>query len=372
MRSSIFRAVCFTAIAGSSLIARAQDFYVVVGAFASDKGASEIKSYRPDQIVDTSYTISDDNKLMHFYVLKITGKEDADPKNGTLREAVESFNGKAAISRNAETSRELPAAGNASGLLIEGSSASASSSNASGAHTPPKAVGKYFKFNIQTPEGQPLAAKVHEFDFEKGRAVASYNSDAFIDLLRPARGGKPIAVVCGLFGYKEIYKYIDYANPSRTDKEAYLDANGVWVIPYNLERVEAGDVSPMHNVSFYKDAAIMRKSSTRDLDELVKMMHMNPYYEITIHAHCNKRKKGEIIAPGGKNYFDAEGSYKLVGTAKDLTTLRAETIKEYLSDQGVEPERIRIFSWGSSDRLIRSEGPEADLNDRIEIEFTRD
>jgi outer membrane protein OmpA-like peptidoglycan-associated protein len=145
------------------------------------------------------------------------------------------------------------------------------------------------------------------------------------------------------------------------------------VIPYKLERLEKGDVSYMYNVSFYKDAAIMRKPSQADLDELVKMMQSNPYYEITVHAYCNGRSKREIIAPGeSKNYFDMDGSVKVKGNAKELTRLRAEAVRSYLVDHGINRDRIDIYSWGANDMLVRSDSPNASINDRIEIEITRD
>jgi outer membrane protein OmpA-like peptidoglycan-associated protein len=249
-------------------------------------------------------------------------------------------------------------------------SSSGSAANAGGA--PPKPVGKYFKFKIESPEGNPLSAQVHHVDFEKGRELAAYDANAFVDLLRPGQSD-PMAVVCGIFGYKEIHKYIDYSDPSSTDEEAYVDAQGAWVIPYKLERLEEGDVSIMYNVSFYKDASIMRKLSQTDLDELVKMMHSNPYYEITIHAHCNGKNKREIIALGSnKNYFDVAGSIKVTGSAKDLTVFRAEAIRSYLVDHGVDVRRTKIFPWGGSDMLVKADSPYANLNDRIEIEIIRD
>ena len=180
-------------------------------------------------------------------------------------------------------------------------------------------------------------------------------------------------MVFSRFGYKEVHKYVDYTDPSKTDNDAYVDAQGVWVIPYRLERVEAGDVSVMYNVSFYKDAAIMRKTSQVDLDELAGMMHKNPYYEITIHAHCNGKKKREVLALGAKkNYFDVDGSVRLTASARDLTALRAEAIRSYLVDHGVDPQRVNVFAWGGSDMLVKEDSPNANVNDRIEIEFTRD
>lgn len=117
----------------------------------------------------------------------------------------------------------------------------------------------------------------------------------------------------------------------------------------------------------------MHPSSQTDLDELVRMMHMNPYYEIVIHAHCNGKNRRDILAPGPqRNYFDTAGAVRVAGTAKKLTALRAEAIRAYLMDHGIDPARIEIFPWGTSDMLVDEDSPEASLNDRIEIEFTRD
>lgn len=352
----VIRAACIAAIVGSPLIACSQHYYVVVGAFAAEENASEFKGYVPVQVTDTMYMGSERENLLQFYLLKTSDKESAIAKTFELRKTIESW-GRSAVTMDESSS----------------ASASSSSATASAGLVPPKPVGKYFKFKIESPEGEAVPGKVHHVDLTEGRELGSYSTNTFVDLLRPGHTNEPMAVVCGMFGYKEIYKYIDYANPSATDHEAYVDAQGVWVIPYKLERAEAGDVSPMYNVSFYKDAAIMRKSSQTDLDELVRMMQRNPYYEITIHAHCNGKNKRDIIALGpDKNYFDVAGSVELTGSAKDLTALRAEAIRSYLADHGIDPKRAKIFSWGGSDMLVKADSPQANVNDRIEIEFTRD
>lgn len=379
MRSIFIKAACIAAILCNPWIAYSQHYYVVVGAFATDEKASEFKGYLPAEVTDTSYTISDKENLLHFYVLRTADKGSAISKSMHLQEAIESFRTPETKVAAGNPERNLQVSAgperSASELVSEASSASASSGGAmaSAGNVPPKPVGKYFKFKIESPEGQLLNAQVHHVDFEHGRELAAYNSDTFVDLLKPGESNKPMAVVCGLFGYKEIEQHIDYTDPSRTVEEAYVDPQGAWVIPYKLERVEKGDVSTMYNVSFYKDAAVMRKTSQVDLDELVRMMHMNPYYEITIHSHCNGRKKRDIITPGAnRNYFDAAGSVLVTGTAKDLTTLRAESVRGYLVDHGIDANRIDIFSWGASDMLVKADSPESFVNDRIEIEFTRD
>ena len=383
MRSFIFQAVCIAAFLSSPWTACSQNYYVVVGAFAAKENASEFKGYLPVQLTDTSYSVFGKENLQHFYVLKTSDRESAIARTMDLKKVIgewqseervslptsaeERITGNIVLATQSAEMSDFPVGANSS------ASASASASLAGAADIAPRPAGKYFKFRIESPEGRPLNAKLHHVDFANGRELATYETNTYVNLLRPGHSATPMAVVCGMFGYKEIQKFIDYSNPYAFDNDAYVDSDGAWVIPYRLERVEAGDVSTMYNVSFYHDAAIMRKSSQKDLDELVTMMRHNPYYEITIHSHCNGRNKRDILAPGAsRNYFDVAGSVQVSGSAKDLTELRAEAIRSYLMDHGIDPTRIDIFSWGASDMLVRPDDPNAAINDRIEIEFTRD
>lgn len=381
MKSIYLRAACVAAILGSPLIALSQQYYVVIGAFATKENASEFKGYLPTQSRDTSFTFSEKESLLHLYVLKTSDREGAISKTLHLKKQIESLNPTSVHSDAAHAEvdlqgNELIIAGSEPASIapeITGASGSASQFTANAGAAPVTPRGKFFKFTIQTPQGKVVPGRVHHVDFANRRELAAYTSDTNVDLLRPGNNSKPMEVVCGVFGFKEIQKYINYSNPSTLDQQAYVDANGTWVIPYVLEPVEKGDVSVMYNVSFYKDAVIMRGQSKVDLDQLVNMMRDNPYYEITIHSHCNGKNKREIIGLGAnKNYFDASGSSTFQASAKELTKLRAEAIRSYLVVHGIDGNRANIFSWGGSDMLVRDNSIESNLNDRIEIEIMRD
>lgn len=383
MKSILLKVACIATLLSSPWTVCSQQYFVVVGAFAAVENAGEFKGYLPGQSLDTTYTFTEKENLIHLYVLKTSDKESAISKTMRLKKEMKSLN---AFENNlSDLSPETdpsetpvmatgpaPVKGGDKSEDISGS-ASASEGVANAAGVPAKPKGKYFKFTIEKPEGGLLPGKVHHVDLNSEQELAAYNANTFVDLLRPGITAEPMTVVCGIFGYKEIHKHFYYANPSFTDEQAYMDAQGTWVIPYKLERVEKGDVSLMYNVSFYKDAVVMRKPSQVDLDELVNMMRENPFYEITIHAHCNGKGKKEIIALGAdKNYFDVSGSTRMKGSAKTLTTLRAEAIRSYLADHGIDASRTTIYSWGGRDMLVNATSSEANLNDRIEIEITRD
>lgn len=352
-----------------------QNYYVVVGAFSTDKDdVREFKSYLPGSQVDTFYTTYQQDGLMHFYVLKTSSKEQAVERSLTLQSALEGRNTSMGSkdSFRPETTIETPANLSEPEFgFTTASSKAAEGMIASGAGAPVKPKGKFFKFAVMSPEGSNVQAQVHHVDLEKGKELGAFNTNSYIDVSRPGKNS-PMTVVCGVFGYKEIEKYIDFNNPSETDG-AFQDENGAWVIPYALEPLERGDVSVMYNVAFYKDAVMMIPSSKGNLDDLVNMMKANPNYVIKVHAHANGMNARKIIVMGeNSHYFDADNSNQKKAGPKELTNLRAEAIRSYLGEHGVDKERVKVYGWGASDMLVSAEDPHSRLNDRVEIEILRD
>ncbi|HMD80234.1 MAG TPA: OmpA family protein, partial [Anaerolineales bacterium] len=235
-----------------------------------------------------------------------------------------------------------------------------------------KVRGKLFKFQLQTVDGNTIHGEVHNVDYRRGREIAAYKTDEYVDVLPPSRDNNPMSIVCGIFGYKEVVKMVDYNNPS-IEASVTKDEKGAWVIPYQLERLKKGDVSVMYHVAFYKDAVVMLAQSMAEMGELVNMMKDNPNYKIKIHGHCNGNNTRKIIALGpSKNYFTMQGSDERNGSAKELSKLRAEAVQNYLEDQGVPKNRSTVYAWGGQNMLVPETSTSAKLNDRIEIEIQGD
>jgi len=94
---------------------------------------------------------------------------------------------------------------------------------------------------------------------------------------------------------------------------------------------------------------------------------------IKVHGHCNGTNDRKIIALGAsKNYFDIQGSDERNGSAKELSSLRAEAVRSYLLDNGIENNRIKTYAWGGLNMLAGEHSTSAKLNDRIEIEILDD
>jgi outer membrane protein OmpA-like peptidoglycan-associated protein len=89
-----------------------------------------------------------------------------------------------------------------------------------------------------------------------------------------------------------------------------------------------------------------------------------------LHGHTNGNYHGKIITLGpDKNFFSVLGSTNTMGTAKDLSYDRAETIKEYLEANGIEPSRIEVKAWGGKRPLYDKHSVNAKKNVRVEVEI---
>jgi len=378
------QAVLITVLAGMFVPGIAQkNYYVVVGAFSTEGNAKDFTTYLPSLRADTAYLMTNDKNVVHLFVLRTDNEDAAIAKSEQLQHSLEQSGGKLSgayesifVSNLREVKKvSVTRAGDSESALKKSKDAASSRSPAgvSAGHVlaPEAAAGKLFKFTIVDPAGRELDGKVHYVDLRTERDLATYPAFVYTPLLNPGEKDD-VAIVCGLFGYKPDEKYLNYADPSSIEG-AYRDEKGAWVIPYNLERLKKGDVSVMYNVSFHKDAAIMKPESKIDLDELVKMMNDNPNYEITIHGHCNGKENRNITAMGNsQDYFTTRDSRQFFGTAKELSALRAEAIRKYASQHGIDEKRMRIYAWGGRYKLVKTDSEAAQLNDRIEIEIRKD
>lgn len=350
--------------------ASGQNYYLVVGAFATEDDAiTQFTSYLPENGRDTAYSVTGDNNVLHLYVLKSTNQEEIVTKTLALQRVLEK---NSVVAQNTGiTTPVMPESAVIATTPVSASAGAAEEVTASSGDVPPTPRGQYFKFTIHSPAGAAVPGILHRIDLKEGKVLDTHDPDTYIDILPPVESGK-IPVIFGKFGYKEVYKYIDYHDPSSTPG-AHLDVNGAWVIPYTAERLEKGDVSVMYNVSFNPNEVMMVPASRDDMDELVRMMKWNPNYVIRIHAHCNGRGKREIRMPGVPfSWFKTQAETTIVASAKELTRYRAELVRKYLMENGIRDERILIQSWGASDMVVDHDGPYNHLNDRVEIEILAD
>jgi outer membrane protein OmpA-like peptidoglycan-associated protein len=387
MKQRIAKAIIYSVLLTVSAPAICQHYYVIIGAFAIESNAKKLTGYARSKYFDAQYSINKKNKLFHVYILSTSSKHEAIMRTLEMQKETEfkdawlyhGFLGDDHLLVEKKPLVDIKPVIMPDSIIVEAvtinpikaveSAPLLPADSAALATTPPlNPKGKIFKFIITTDEGKPLSGQVHAVDRRRGRDLASFTSNHYVDVT-PKGGSNLMTVVCGIFGYKETEKIIDYSDPKHIDG-AQQDSLGAWVVPFKLERLAKGDVSVMYNVSFYKDAVVMLPASKKELDELVNLMNLYQDYKITVHGHCNGRNDRKIIALGTtKNYFHIEGSNEINGTAKQLSEFRAEAVQSYLIDQGIDASRIKIYGWAAEGMLVDQNSTSAKLNDRIEIEI---
>lgn len=104
----------------------------------------------------------------------------------------------------------------------------------------------------------------------------------------------------------------------------------------------------LRNVFFDFDKFNLRKSSIEELDRIIEFMELNPELHIEVNGHT------DII--GTKNYN------------KILSTNRAKTVKEYLLENGISPNRIHSNAlWFSTPSVSTHSSVGRQVNRRVEF-----
>ncbi len=232
-------------------------------------------------------------------------------------------------------------------------------------------VGKNFYFKLfRASNNAVVEGDVDAIDFEKSRLMATYKGNNPVKVLMPAGKSKQVSFVCEVFGYRKLQKEFDPAGPS---EEFYLDEDGNLVLPFELIRLQKGDIAIMYNVFFFKDAGVMRPESRYEVNNLLELLNENPSYKIVIHGHTNGNAAGKIISMGStENYYSLTGTKEGFGTAKNLSEERALVMKKYLISKGVDAERMDIQAWGGKKPIHDKHAVRANENVRVEIEILSD
>ena len=233
------------------------------------------------------------------------------------------------------------------------------------------ALTKVFFFKVYTLGAQPKAAKVEMIDVDREKKVNYFKANEPV-VLKSINTSGDLRFDCIVAGYRRVTRAVNFKNPTTAEAGIVLEDNKV-IVPFELTRLKKGDKEILYNIYFYKDAAIMRPESKYELDELLAMMNENSKYRIKLHGHTNGKASGKIIEMGeSKNFFSLTGSKDGFGSAKKLSEERAQLIREYLTSEGVAPERMEIKAWGGKKPIYELDHAQASSNVRVEVEILAD
>jgi outer membrane protein OmpA-like peptidoglycan-associated protein len=103
------------------------------------------------------------------------------------------------------------------------------------------------------------------------------------------------------------------------------------------------------------------------------MLQENPGYRIRLHGHTNGDQGRDMVTLGeSQNLFATDQANKqIAGSAKELSSLMAETVKIYLVNNGIESSRIATRGEGGKQMIFDPKSTLASGNDRVEVEVIR-
>jgi outer membrane protein OmpA-like peptidoglycan-associated protein len=400
--------------------------YVVIGAFAIHNNAIKFTRHASHLHLSAKFEMNPGRNLYYVYVLSTDDREQAIREANKLRSETEftdtwvysgamgPFNGEHDVSRGvdinpvtqskmdnvpSEPIAQQPVVGSGSKSSTSAStvddptpqvsSSSTTPTQSTQTGTPPgqeeskeqassslpdnsdEIQGKNFEFKIfRSSDREPLQGDVDIVDTEKSRKLGTYKGNTPVRVSSPSTKSGIVTLVCEVFGYRKVQKEINYSAP---EGEGVTVEDGSIKVPFELVRLQKGDIAVMYNVYFFKDAAVMRPESRYEVTSLLEMLQENPNYKIKIHGHTNGRSHGKIISMGEtKNFFSLTDTKDGFGSAKRLSEERAKVIHEFLTTNGIDANRTQVKAWGGKRPIQDKHSTRANENVRVEIEIVED
>jgi outer membrane protein OmpA-like peptidoglycan-associated protein len=123
---------------------------------------------------------------------------------------------------------------------------------------------------------------------------------------------------------------------------------------FRMHKLKKGNIDFLPKIFFEPNDEQIVSNSMRDMERILRLMEMNKKLEITLEGHSN-------------------GFYPSTEVDNVLSLKRAETVKKWLTDNGIEPERIATKGFGSEKMLypMAQDEQEEGMNRRVEINISR-
>lgn len=145
-------------------------------------------------------------------------------------------------------------------------------------------------------------------------------------------------IVALLPGYKQSSIVFFYFNPP-----IETGPNKEVIITLTLEKAKSASFIEFSHVQFYEGTASLRAVSRNELDELSYLLKENPNCKIAIHGYSKE-------------------------TGSGLSLARAETVKTYLVQHGIDASRILT----KGDEVQNTNDGTSINSDSVEVEFVKD
>jgi outer membrane protein OmpA-like peptidoglycan-associated protein len=228
-------------------------------------------------------------------------------------------------------------------------------------------------FNLTNNE--VIDGEVEVVNAETSKLITRVRGNTYITLPNPGTKSGNLTLVSNTFGFRKEQLAINYKETEKDTLKPYVTLVGnFYMINFGLVKIQKGDISTLYNVYFFNDAAVMLPDSKYQLNSLLEMMKGSPSMKIALHGHTNGNGRGKIIYMGQSQDFFKITSDAVTGSgsAKQLSEARAETIKMWLVDQGIDDSRVAVKGWGGSRMIHDKNSSFARKNIRVDVEVIAD
>ncbi|MFC0877872.1 OmpA family protein [Saccharicrinis sp. FJH2] len=199
----------------------------------------------------------------------------------------------------------------------------------------------YLKGNIFNAENQnPLVADFELTDLEEAKQVSKSHSAENGTFLLCLPAGRDYALNVSKDGY--MFYSDRFTLREQDDITQPVNKN----IP--LQPMKAGTTIELKNIYFEFDSYALKKESFIELNKLVTLLKNNPTIRVEIGGHTDGK---------GTNEYN-----------KELSQNRAESVKNYLVENGIAPDRMETKGYGFTQPLD-ADDPYNGVNRRTELKI---
>lgn len=169
-------------------------------------------------------------------------------------------------------------------------------------------------------DGEPIEADIELFDLETGETIANFSSKASngkFAFAVPSTTGYGMNINAD--GYLFHSEYVELPHDHSYSEHMHL---------VDMKGLKIGSGIVLKNVFFDYDKATLQSTSTGELNNIVELMANNP---------------GLVLEMSGHTDSDGSEQYN-----KGLSEKRANTVKEWLVQKGVQADRLKAIGYGES------------------------
>jgi outer membrane protein OmpA-like peptidoglycan-associated protein len=379
---------CISISAQSQQAALPKGYYVIVGAFAKKSNAEKFKGRLHQRKIESSYSFVPSRKLYYVYTLTDQDAQRCLEVAKDLRRQnefsdawvrfidEEQHSDAQAIESKPTPVVEEPIATPVQSVAVTEEKAPEDNivvTDNEPIVQPEKVtlgntevfLSLYNARNDRVAEGNVLV-----IDAERAREIQEVKGNTYLILPNPKSKSGKLLLIADVLGYRKVEKEINFNNPL-SDSSVIEQMGTQLVVNFDLVAYNRGDIRTLFNIYFFNEAAVMMPESRFELNGLLAMMKDNPEFRIRLHGHTNGNYHGKIIrrSKGGDFFSVAKDAVTTQGSAKELSESRAEAIRDYLVENGIDESRVEIKAWGGKRPLFDKNSANAKKNIRVEVEI---